>query len=111
MQSIGDILKSRIEAFNSNPLEALKTLGKEYQKKWNNGVNHFLIEINKDRKREGLPEYKFIAIRQRLSHIKELEQLRWFYYQCKKNGAKLDKTGKPYTFSRIFNHSLDLKNK
>ena len=109
MQSIGDILKNRIEAFNSNPLEALKTLGKEYQKKWNNGVNHFLIEINKDRKREGLPEYKFIVIRQRLAHIKELEHLRWFYYQCKKNGDKLDKTGKPYTFSRIFNHSLDLK--
>jgi len=111
MESIADILKSRIEKFNSNPIEVLKTLGKEYKKNWNNGVNYFLIEINKDRQKEGLEPLKFIAIRQKLSHIKEIDDLRWFYYNCKQNGIKLDKTGKPYTFSRIFFSSLNTNKK
>ena len=37
MQSIGDILKSRIEAFNKDPVLAIKTVGKEYQKKYSKG--------------------------------------------------------------------------
>lgn len=102
MQSIGDILKSKIEKFKQNPLDALKFYGKEYQKKWNEGVNYFLIEINKDRKKEGLEDLSFIAVRQKLVALKEINDLRWFYYQCKKYAQTKDKQGGQNSFSKCF---------
>lgn len=102
MQSIGDILKSRIEAFKNNPVKALEFIGKDYQKKWNNGVNFFLIEINKDRKKEGLKDLSFIAVRQKLIALKEVDDLRWFYYHCKKYAQTKDKFGNKNSFSKCF---------
>lgn len=102
MQSIGDILKNRIERFKHNPIEALKTISKEYQKKWNEGVNYFLIEINKDRKKSNLEPLEFIAIREKLVALKEINDLRWFYYQCKKYATTKDKQGNQNTFSKCF---------
>lgn len=102
MQSIGDILKSRIEAFKNNPVEALKFIGKDYQKKWNNGVKYFVIEINKDRKKEGLKDLSFVAVRQKLVALKEIDDLRWFYYHCKKYAHTKDKQGNQNSFSKCF---------
>lgn len=110
MQSIGDILKSRIEAFKNNPVQALEFIGKDYQKKWNNGVNFFLIEINKDRKKEGLKDLSFVAVRQKLIALKEIDDLRYFYSMCKKYSYTKDKvTGKKNTFSKCFFGSLRIK--
>lgn len=102
MESIGDILKVKIDKFNANPVESLKFFGIDYQKRWNNGVNYFLIEINKDRKKQDLKELSFISIRQKLVAIKEIDDLRWFYYQCKKYAQTKDKFGNKNSFSKCF---------
>lgn len=102
MESIEEILKARIIRFNQNPIQALKFIGRDYQKQWNNGVNYFLIEINKDRKKSNLKELSFISIRQKLVAIKEIDDLRWFYYQCKKYAQTKDKLGNKNTFSKCF---------
>lgn len=102
MQSIGDILKSRIEAFNKDPVLAIKTVGKEYQKKYSKGIDFFVLEINKERKQQGLPELPYIAIRQKLIALKEINDLRWFYGVCKKYSTTKDKQGNQNTFSKAF---------
>lgn len=104
MNSLQDILKEKIIAYKENPNleEALKKNGKEYSKKWNEGINYFLKEINKERKKENQTELSFIAIRQKLVALKEIDDLRWFYYHCKKYATTKDKQGKKNTFSKCF---------
>lgn len=102
MQSIEEILRDKIEKFNRNPLEALKTIGSDYKKRWAKGVSFFQIKINEDRKKENLSELPFMAIREKLVAIKEIDDLRWFYGVCKKYATTKDKNGKQNTFSRCF---------
>lgn len=105
--SIGDILKQRLEQYKQNPQLTLKQKSKEYSAQWNNGVNFFLLEINKDRKKAGLPPTPFIVVRSKLVALKEIDDLRWFYRECKKYSNTYQKKlvdGKPIrnTFSRCF---------
>ena len=57
MNSIGNILQERLTAYSKSPKEIQKwhkDQGKEYNKRWNNGVQHFQKAINKDRENEGI---------------------------------------------------------
>ena len=104
---IGNILKERLESFSKNPELSLKQKSKDYQKKWNEAVEFFRIKINQDRRRAKQPELPYIAIRQKLVALKEIDDLRWFYLQCVKYSntyQKLLVNGKPVrnTFSRCF---------
>ncbi len=112
--SISDILKERIEQFNKNPEFALKTKAADYQKSWNAGVEFFRIQINKDRKKEKKSPISFIAVRQKLVALKEIDDLRWFYRECIKYSNTYQKklvNGKPVrnTFSRCFWGALKVK--
>ncbi len=107
---IQEIIKQRLEAFQKNPEAALKVKGTEYNKSWNAAVDCFKQRINKDKKKEKLPETSFIAVRQKLAGIKEIDDLRWFYGECLKYSYTRDKiTRKRNTFSRCFYGALDVK--
>lgn len=110
--SLQTILKQRLEDYEKNPQESLKLKGIEYTKKWNEAVGFFRIRINKDRRKENLPEVSFIQVRQKLIGVKEIDHLRWFYEQCLKYSYTRDKkTKKRNTFSRCFWGALQVKNK
>lgn len=106
MISLQEILKQRIEAANNGTLEAkLKFDAKEYQKKWAEAVQHFQKRINKQQAKEKKPAYPFMAIRQRLAGVKEIDDLRWFYGECLKYENKRDKWGRRIpgnTFNKCF---------
>jgi hypothetical protein len=105
--SISDILKDRIKSFNENPEKSLRTKSVEYSKKWNEGVKCFQTEINKERE---VP-ISFIAVRQKLVALKEVDDLRWFYYHCKKYGKTKDKQGKQNSFGKCFFGALRVGDK
>ena len=114
MINIGDILQQRLEAYKNNPQDFEKKRSKEYQKCWNDGVNHFKLWIDKDLKKEKKPPIPFIAVRQKLLALKEIDDLRWFYIQCIKYSNTYQKklvNGKPVrnTFSRCFYGALKIK--
>jgi len=109
LTSISDILKERLEAFQKNPEKALIEKGKDYNKKWAEGVKCFQVAINDERKREGQTELAFIAVRQKLVGLQEIDDLRWFYYHCKKYAKTKDKIGKWNTFNKCFFGALKLK--
>jgi len=110
MQSLTDILSSRLLSYNQNPEKALKEKSTEYQKKWNEGVRCFQEQINIERKQVGLPPLPFIAIRSKLVALKEVDDLRYFYGQCQAYAKTRDKkTGKWNSFSRIFFGALKVK--
>ncbi len=100
--SISNILKDRLEAFKNNPIKALKDKSTDYQKKWAFGVKCFQTEINRERKQDKMSELSFIAVRQKLVALKEIDDLRWFFYHCKKYAKTKDKTGKWNSFSKCF---------
>lgn len=106
MISIGDALQRRIEAYKERPIEeTLKWEKADYEKRWAKGVQFFQKKINEDRRREGrkFPPMSFIAVRQKVVHIRDLEDLRWFYFKCIRYSKTKDaKTGKWNTFSRCF---------
>lgn len=98
MQSLGDLLSKRLEAYKSEPAEAVfKREGKEYNKRWSRGVQFFVDAINKDRVGTQYPPVSFIVVRQRLVALRDIEDLRWFYYHCKKYGEK-----EGHSFSQCF---------
>ncbi len=104
--SIQEVLKNRLEAYRNNTLEKQFELdGKEYQKKWAAAVQFFQKEINKDRKKEGKPDLPFMAVRQKLIDLKEIDDLRWFYFQCLRYRNKK----KGNTFSKCFFGALKIK--
>lgn len=121
MPEIGEVLKNRIELYRNNSNEyVMEREGKEYQKRWAKGVQFFQKKINEDRVienrtrvKKGIPPQNllsFISIRQKVSHIKDIDTLKWFYGQCKRyeeNGKKEKKFEN--TFSRCFFGSLKLK--
>lgn len=100
--SISSILKDRIEAFKKDPEKTLKDKGTDHQKKWAYGVKCFQEEINKERKKEGRTELSFIAIRQKLVALREIDDLRWFFYHCKKYAKTKDRDGNWNTFAKCF---------
>lgn len=109
MQTIGNILQDRFKAYKENPKLALKNRSTEYQKKWNEGVNYFLLEINKDRKKDGMNPVTFITVRTKLIALVELSDLRWFFFCCKKYATTKDKLGNQNTFSKCFWGALKTK--
>lgn len=105
MLSLGELLKEKIELYGSQSDDVvLKRMSSEYQKEWAKAVQFFQIRINKDQKRDGKPEFSFMAVRQRIVALREIDDMRWFYKQCCVYAAKRDpKTGKrTNTFSKCF---------
>ena len=100
--SISDILAKRIQDFKSDPEQALKTKSIKYSKQWNYGVKCFQVELNNERKKSMLPELSFIAVRSKLVALKEIDDLRWFFYHCRKYAKTKDKQGKWNSFSKCF---------
>lgn len=106
--TIGNILKDRLEAFQKSPELSLKQKSKDYQKKWNDAVEFFRIKLNKDRAKAKQHPLPFIAVRQKLVALKEIDDLRWFYLQCVKysNTYQKERDAKGYpvrnTFHRCF---------
>ncbi len=99
MECLSNILHDRIESFNSNPEKSLKLKSTEYNKKWNEGVKCFQTEINKERE---VP-ISFMAVRSKLLALREVDDLRYFFGQCKAYSKTKDKkTGKKNSFGRIF---------
>lgn len=109
MFNLADILKERIAKYNSLGKNAFKDESKEYNKTWANAVNHFKLRINKDRNKEGLTDLSFIVVRQKLLALKEIDDLRWFYFHCLKYSGTKDKNGKKNTFSKAFFGALKIK--
>lgn len=109
MFSIGDILQLKQEAYKANPLLASKLEKTKYNKDWNNGVACFQKAINTERKKDKLPPLEFIAIRQKLLALKEIDDLRWFFYHCRKYAKTKDKQGRQNTFCKCFFGALKLK--
>lgn len=104
--SIQEALKNKIEAYQNNTLEKQVILdGKEYQKKWADAIQHFQVIINKERVREKQSPLSFMAIRQKLVALREIDDLRWFYMQC----LKYSKKEKGNTFSRCFFGALKIR--
>lgn len=103
MNSLSDILKERIEQFEKNPQAYLKNKSVSYQKDWNFAVRCFQERINKDRKKAKQSDLPFIAIRQKLVALKEIDDLRWFYRECLKYSGTYPKGSKiRNTFSKCF---------
>ncbi|MEO5635405.1 MAG: hypothetical protein ABIR14_02365 [Candidatus Paceibacterota bacterium] len=97
--SIGEALQIRLEAVKNNNLESqFKIDGKEYNKKWADAVEYFREQINKERTKDKMPPLSFIAVRQKLIALKEIDDLRWFYFQCLRYKNKK----KGNTFSKCF---------
>jgi len=69
----------------------------------------FQTILNKERAKEGLKPISFIAVRQRVIALKEIDQLRWFYKECLKYSYKRDKQGKKQSFGKIFWGATRLK--
>lgn len=109
MQTMASILQAKMEMYHKNPEKFLKNKSTEYNKKWNEGVQFFQIAINKDRKKDGIPEASFISVRNKLLALAEVDDLRWFYYCCQKYAKTKDKNGKQNTFSRCFYGALRVK--
>jgi hypothetical protein len=103
MLNIADILKERIEQFEKNPQAYLKSKSTTYQKDWNFAVKCFQERINKDRKKAKQTDLPFIAVRQKLVALKEIDDLRWFYRECLKYAGTYPKGSKiRNTFSKCF---------
>ena len=112
MFSIADLLKNKIELYATNDVATVaKRTSAEYQKAWAAAVQCFQIRINKDRKREKKPPVQFMAVRQKLIALREIDDMRWFYRQCVAYAAKRDpKTGRYLnTFSKCFWGALKIK--
>ncbi len=97
MPSIQQILQNRLNASKDNKLEShFENEKSEYRKKWLNGVQYFMLEINKERVKDKRRLVSFMSIYKKVEHIKELDDLRWFYKQCwvYKNKKKENSFGK-----------------
>lgn len=104
---LATLLQNRIIASQNGTLkQQLEFDAKEYNKRWAAAVQCFQKKINEDRKRDKQPELSFIVIRQKLAHVKEIDDLRWFYIQCLKyRNRKLGRT-----FSKCFFGALKVTN-
>lgn len=110
MDSISNILQERLLAYQSNPVEAEKRRSIAYNKAWAEAVNYFVLRINKDNKKEKRPPTTFIAVRQKLVALREIDDLRFFYTMCLKYSNTKDKvTLKRNTFKKCFYGSLKIR--
>lgn len=109
MNKLSDILLDRIKDYEKSPkaLELfLKNKGKEYNKDWAFAVQCFQKKINQDRNKDGLPPLPFMAIRQKLLALAEIDDARWFFRECQKYATTKDNQGNKNTFSKCFFGSL-----
>lgn len=105
MKSISELLNN-----NLDNKEAFKIKRQNYNKDWNNVVKCFQRRINKDMRKEKRKEFGFFPIRMKLSILKEVDDLKWFYNECLKYSYTKDKkTGKRNTFSRAFWGALKIR--
>ena len=103
MISIQELLENRIKASQNGTLkEQLVIDRKEYNKKWADAVEFFRIKINKEYKDKPFP---FMAIRQKLEAVKNIEDLRWFYFEC----MKYEHKKKGNSFAKCFFGALKIK--
>jgi len=112
MIAFKDILLDRLQNAQKNPEELAlfyKNQSKEHNKKWNFGVQCFQKRINKDRAKEGGKPVTFMAVRNKLLALYEINDLRWFYMHCLKFSYTKDLQGKRNTFSRGFFGLLKVK--
>lgn len=113
MQQIGNILLIRFKDYKDNPKaieDAFKKKGLEHNKKWNEAVGFFMDKINKERVRDGYKPLPFMSYRQKLAALKELDDLRWFWFYCGKTSSIKDLKGNnKYSFGQIFFNSLKVK--
>lgn len=117
--SLGDILKDRIKRFpvgsDKECEEYFSFRSNEYQKKWNFAVKCFQDKINKDRNSSNLKPLPFIAVRQKLIALWEIDDLRWFYRECIRYSTtyakEKDIKGNPLknTFSQAFFGALKIR--
>ncbi len=108
MLDIQQILQNRILASESN--ETLKAQMKldasEYHKKYLHAIQCFQTRINFDQSKNNKPPYPYMAVYKKLEHIKEIDDLRWFYKECLKYSHKKGKN-----FSILFFGALKTKNR
>lgn len=100
MESIQQILQSKIEFFKRNPEQAIKEFKKDSNKDFNECVSYFHKRINSERPRNN--QLPFVAVREKLLGIQDIEDLRWFYRTCNKYSRTKDKDGNQNTFSKCF---------
>jgi hypothetical protein len=105
MENISNILQERIKAFNENPQKAFKLKSVEYNKQWNYAVKCFQVAINEDRKKEDKEPVDFMAVREKLRALREIDDLRYFFKVCKIYSKKK----KGNTFSKCFFGALKTK--
>lgn len=98
IQSHLQSIKQQLETPKTGMVEKRK----DYNKSWAFGVKCFQTMLNKERSKEGLKPVSFIAVRQRLVALKEIDELRWFYNRCLKYSWKKDAQGKKQSFGKIF---------
>lgn len=104
--SIQEVLEQRLKAYKDNTLEVqLKIDSKEYRKKWLYGVQCFVNRVNEDRRKDDMKEVRFMEIYMKVEHIKEIDDLRWFYNQC----IAYSRKKKENNFSKCFWGSLKLR--
>jgi len=109
---LGNILEERMKAYTLDPKgveEQVKARGKEYNKKWNDAVQFFQKQINREREKDGMKPLGFMPIRYKLMALPEIDELRWFYHHCIKYSKTKDKMGNWNTFSKCFWGALDAK--
>jgi len=114
MISIQEILEQRLNSAQSRESleKQLKEDAGKYHQNWLFAVQCFQKRVNKDCFREGKRQYPFMAIHQKLQHIKGIDDLRWFYQECLKYSYHRDKkTGKLNKFSKCFFGALKVDNK
>lgn len=105
MNEIKDLLEARIHLYNEFPPEKVQEdIAKRYQKDWNNAIEFFQRQINKEREDTHYPQLSFIVVRQKLEHIKDINDLRWFYKECIKSKNK-----EGQSFSKTFFGALKIK--
>ncbi len=105
-----NLFQQRLEQIQATGAkEYLSKKGKSYNKDWAYGVKCFQVALNKEQDKAKLPPYEFMAVRQRLIALKEIDELRWFYKECIKYSRKKDKQGKKQSFGKIFWGATRLK--
>jgi len=112
MISFGDILKERLQSAQKNPEELAlfyKNQSKEHNKKWAFGVQCFQKRINRDRAKEGGKPVTFMAVRNKLLALYEINDLRWAYRECLRYSTTRDDTGKKNTFAKGFYGMFKIK--
>lgn len=108
MTGIASLLAERIARYRDNhPDEAARLDRSEYSKKWAAGVECFRIEINRERKADGMKALPFVAVRSKVAHIEDIDDLRWFFRKCREYARK----DKDSTFSKCFFGALKVRSR